>query len=257
VLLCVDIGNTNISLGLYRGDELVHDWRMRTDTRMTADELALGMRGMLGALADQVTGVSALSTVPAVLRELRVMLGRYYAAVPRIVVQPGVRTGVPLLVDNPKEVGGDRLVNTMAAHHLYGTACVVADFGTVTNIDVSTAKGEFLGGAFLAGVEISAEALAVSGAQLRKVEVARPRSVIGRTTVECLQSGLLYGYAGQVDGLVRRMTRELAAAGAGPVNVIATGGLAPVVMPETETLQHHVPELTLLGLRLVYERNAT
>jgi len=257
VLLCVDIGNTNISLGLYRGDELVHDWRMRTDTRMTADELALGMRGMLGPLADQVTGVSALSTVPAVLRELRVMLGRYYGDVPRIVVQPGVRTGVPLLVDNPKEVGGDRLVNTMAAHHLYGTACVVADFGTVTNIDVSTAKGEFLGGAFLAGVEISAEALAVSGAQLRKVEVARPRSVIGRTTVECLQSGLLYGYAGSVDGLVRRMIRELEAAGAGPVNVIGTGGLAPVIVSETETIQHHVPELTLLGLRLVYERNAT
>src|SRR5690348_2831079 len=171
---------------------------MRTDARMTADDLALGMRGMLGPLADQVTGVSALSTVPAVLREMRVMLARYYGDVPRIVVQPGVRTGVPLLVDNPKEVGGDRLVNTMAAHHLFGTACVVVDFGTVTNIDVSTAKGEFLGGAFLPGVAVSIDALAASGAQLRRVEVRRPRSVIGKNTVECLQSGILYGYAGQV-----------------------------------------------------------
>jgi type III pantothenate kinase len=253
VLLCVDIGNTNISLGLYRGDELVHDWRMRTDARMTADELALGMRGMLGPLADQVTGVSALSNVPAVLRELRVMLGRYYGDVPRIVVQPGVRTGVPLLVDNPKEVGGDRLVNTMAAHYLFDTACVVVDLGTVTNIDVSTTKGEFLGGAFLPGVAVSIDALAASGAQLRRVEVRRPRSVIGKNTVECLQSGILYGYAGQVDGLVRRMTAELP----GPVTVIATGGLAPLVVGEAETIEHHVPELTLLGLRLVYERNAS
>lgn len=255
MLLCVDIGNTNISLGLFRGEELVHDWRMRTDARMTADELALGMRGMLGPLADQVTGVAALSTVPAVLRELRVMLGRYYGTVPRIVVQPGVRTGVPLLVDNPKEVGGDRLVNTMAAHHLFGTACIVADFGTVTNIDVSTAKGEFLGGSFVPGVEISVDALAASAAQLRKVEVARPRSVIGRSTVECLQSGIVYGFACQVDGLVRRMTDELASNGAGPVTVIGTGGLAPVVLGESETIKHHIPELTLVGLRLVYERN--
>jgi type III pantothenate kinase len=255
VLLCVDIGNTNISLGLYQGDELVHDWRMRTDARMTADELALGLRGMLGALADEVTGVAALSTVPAVLRELRVMLGRYYGEVPRIVVQPGVRTGVPLLVDNPKEVGGDRLVNTMAAHHLFGTACIVVDFGTSTNIDVSTAKGEFIGGAFAPGVEISVDALAARAAQLRKVELVRPRSVFGKNTVECLQSGILYGFAGQVDGLVRRITAELASSGAGPVTVIGTGGLAPLIVTESETIAHHIPELTLLGLRLVYERN--
>jgi type III pantothenate kinase len=255
VLLCVDIGNTNISLGLFQGDELVHDWRMRTDVRMTADELALGMRGMLGPLADEVTGVSALSNVPAVLQELRVMLGRYYADVPRIVVQPGVRTGVPLLVDNPKEVGGDRLVNTMAAHHLFDTACVVVDFGTVTNIDVSTAKGEFLGGAFLPGVSVSIDALAASGAQLRRVDVRRPRSVIGKNTVECLQSGILYGYSGQVDGLVRRMIAALDSSG--PVTVIATGWLAPLVVDEAELIEHHIPDLTLVGLRLVYERNTT
>ncbi|HWC81214.1 MAG TPA: type III pantothenate kinase [Pseudonocardiaceae bacterium] len=259
MLLCVDIGNTNIVLGLYegRGDEakLVADWRMRTDARITADELALTMRGLLGRHAGEVTGVSALSTVPAVLRELRVMFGRYYAEVPKVLVEPGVRTGVPLLIDNPREVGGDRVINTLAAHHLHATACIVVDFGTSTNIDVISARGEFLGGVFAPGIEISIDALASRAAQLRKVEVVRPRSVIGKNTVECLQAGILYGFAGQVDGLVRRIRVELAQSDPGPVTVIATGGLAPVVLEESETIDHHVPDLTLLGLRLVYERN--
>jgi type III pantothenate kinase len=259
VLLCVDVGNTNIVLGLYSGRgeraELVRDWRMRTDARMTADELALAIRGLLGQHADAVTGVSALSTVPAVLRELRVMLGRYYGEVPTVVVEPGVRTGVPLLVDSPREVGGDRVINALAAHHLFSTACVVVDFGTSTNIDVISAKGEFLGGVFAPGIEISVDALAARAAQLRKVEVVRPRAVIGKNTVECLQSGIVYGFAGQVDGLVRRICVELAVTEPGPVTVIATGGLAPVVLAECDTIGHHVPELTLLGLRLVYERN--
>ena len=259
MLFAIDVGNTNIGLGLYDGTELVQDSRMRTDARMTADELALTMRGLLGKHADDVTAVSALSTVPAVLRELRVMLDRYYGGVPRLVVGPGVRTGVPLLVDNPKEVGGDRVINTLAAHHLYGTACVVVDFGTSTNIDVISAKGEFLGGVFAPGIEISVDALAAQAAALRKVELVRPRSVIGKNTVECLQSGILYGFAGQVDGLVRRITAELRGLGhdrAGPVTVIATGGLAPLVVDESETIQHHRPDLTLFGLRLVFERNA-
>jgi type III pantothenate kinase len=259
VLLTVDVGNTNIVLGLYRGRgehaKLVRDWRMRTDARLTADELALTMRGLLGEHADAITGVSALSTVPAVLRELRVMLGRYYPRLPKIVIEPGVRTGVPLLVDNPREVGADRLVNTLAAHHLHNTACIVVDFGTSTNVDAISRKGEFLGGAFAPGIEISVDALASRAAALRKVELTRPRSVIGKNTVECLQSGILYGFAGQVDGLVRRIVRELNAAEPGPVTVLATGGLAPLVLDESETITEHVPELTLLGLRLVFERN--
>ncbi|GAA3994503.1 type III pantothenate kinase [Allokutzneria multivorans] len=259
MLLAVDVGNTNIVLGLYAGDgadtTLLRDWRMRTDARMTADELALTTRGLLGEHADKITGVSALSTVPSVLRELRVMLGRYWGDVPRIIVQPGVRTGVPLLVDNPKEVGADRVINTLAAHHLFDTACVVVDFGTSTNIDVISAKGEFLGGAFAPGIEISVDALAARAAQLRKVELVRPRSVIGKNTVECLQSGILYGFASQVDGLVRRIVAELEATDSGPVTVIATGGLAPLVLAESSTIQHHVSDLTLLGLKLVYERN--
>ncbi|WP_103351067.1 type III pantothenate kinase [Amycolatopsis sp. CA-128772] len=255
MLLTVDVGNTNIVLGLWSGHELVGDWRMRTDARITADELALTVRGLLGPHADAVSGISALSTVPAVLRELRVMLARYYAAIPKIVVEPGVRTGVALLVDNPKEVGADRLVNTLAAHHLHSSACVVVDFGTSTNVDAISARGEFLGGAFAPGIEISVDALALRAAALRKVELVPPRSVIGKNTVECLQSGILYGFAGQVDGLVRRIVRELAPGGTEPVAVLATGGLAPLVIGESETITDHVPELTLLGLRLVYERN--
>ncbi|NIH86784.1 type III pantothenate kinase [Amycolatopsis granulosa] len=258
MLLAIDVGNTNIVLGLYegRGDtaKLVRDWRMRTDAQMTADELALTMRGLLGAHADAITGISALSTVPAVLREMRVMLGRYYPRVPKVVVEPGVRTGVPLLVDNPREVGADRLVNTLAAHHLYRTACVVVDFGTSTNVDVISAKGEFLGGAFAPGIEISVDALAARAAALRKVELARPRSVIGKNTVECLQSGIVFGFAGQVDGLVRRIVRELTARTHEPVTVLGTGGLAPLVIGESETITEHVPDLTLLGLRLAFER---
>ncbi|MBM7771453.1 type III pantothenate kinase [Actinokineospora baliensis] len=256
MLLTVDVGNTNIALGIHDADRLVGDWRMRTDARITADELAMTMRGLLGTHADAVTGVSALSTVPAVLRELRAMLTRYYRTAHRVIVEPGVRTGVPLLVDNPKEVGADRIINTLAAHHLYNTACVVVDFGTSTNIDVISAKGEFLGGVFMPGIEISVDALAARAAALRKVEMVRPRSVIGKNTVECLQSGIMFGFAGQVDGLVRRITAELSRTGhQGPTTVIATGGLAPLVVDEAETIEHHHPELTLLGLRLVYDRN--
>jgi type III pantothenate kinase len=261
VLLTIDIGNTNIVLGLFsdttEGEtpSLVRDWRMRTDARMTADEMALIMRGLLGHHVDDVTGVAALSTVPAVLRELRSMLTRYWGDVPHVVVEPGVRTGVPLLVDNPKEVGADRVINTLAAHHLHGTACVVVDFGTSTNIDVVSARGEFLGGALAPGIEISVDALAARAAALRKVELVRPRSVIGKNTVECLQSGIVYGFAGQVDGLVRRILDELVGDSGEPVAVLATGGLAPLVVAESATIAHHEPFLTLVGLRLVYERN--
>lgn len=256
MLLALDIGNTNIVLGLYDGERLVRDWRMRTDPRMTADEMALVVRGLLGTHADAVTGIAALSTVPAVLRELRAMLDRYWGALPHVIVEPGVRTGVPLLVDNPKEVGADRVINTLAAHHLHRTACVVVDFGTSTNIDVVSARGEFLGGALAPGIEISVDALAARAAALRKVELVRPRSVIGKNTVECLQSGIVWGFAGQVDGLVRRIIAELTGGSGEPVAVLATGGLAPLVVAESETITSHEPFLTLLGLRLVYERNA-
>ena len=258
MLLCIDVGNTNICLGLYSGfgdsATLMRDWRMRTDARITADELALTIRGLLGSYADQLTGIAALSTVPSVLRELRTMIATYYGDLSKVIVQPGLRTGVPLLVDNPKEVGSDRVINTLAAHYLYSTACIVVDFGTSTNVDVISAKGEFLGGAFAPGIEISVDALAARAAQLRKVELVRPKAVIGKNTVECVQSGMVYGFAGQVDGLVKRITAELSPEFE-PITVIGTGGLAPLVIAESETIHHHEPDLTLLGLRLVFERN--
>jgi type III pantothenate kinase len=179
------------------------------------------------------------------------MCERTYPGLPHVVVEPGIRTGVPILMDNPKEVGADRIMNTLAAHHLYGGPCIVVDFGTSTNFDVVSERGEFLGGALAPGIEISLDALASRAAQLRKVELAEPRSPIGKSTVEALQSGMVYGVAGQVDGLVRRISAEL---DADPV-VIATGGLAPLVVSVSETLDHHEPDLTLIGLRLVFERN--
>jgi type III pantothenate kinase len=179
------------------------------------------------------------------------MFERYFADVPTVIVGPGMKTGVPILTDNPREVGPDRVVNTLAAHTLYGGPCVVVDFGTSTNFDVVSEKGEFLGGALAPGIEISVDALAARAARLFKVELKEPRSVIGKTTNEALQSGLLYGFAGQVDGMVRRISREL---DDDPV-VIATGGLSPLMISVCETLDHHEPDLTLIGLRLVFEKN--
>jgi type III pantothenate kinase len=251
LLLAIDVGNTNIVLATFDGEQLAHSWRMRTDARMTADELALIFRGLLADDAIEVTGVAACSTVPAVLRELRAMLDKYFRRLPRLVVEPGVRTGVQLTIDNPKEVGADRVMNTLAAHHLFGGPCVVVDFGTSTNFDAVSARGEFLGGALAPGIEISVDALAARAAQLRKVELIRPRSVIGKNTVEALQSGILFGFAGQVDGIVRRMAVELGEL----TSVVATGGLAPLVVAETGTITHHEPMLTLIGLRLAYQKN--
>jgi type III pantothenate kinase len=250
MLLAIDVGNTNTVLGMFDAEDLVRSWRVKTDARSTADEWALDFRGLLDG-SPEVDGIALCSTVPAVLREMRLMLDRYYGDLPTVIVEPGTKTGVPVLTDNPKEVGADRIVNTIAAHHLFGGPCIVVDFGTSTNLDVVSAKGEFLGGALAPGVEISLEALASRAAQLRKVELVRPRSAIGKNTVEALQSGALYGFAGQVDGLVDRITEEL-----GPVTaVIATGGLAPIVVPESRRVTHHEPDLTLVGLRLVFEKN--
>ncbi|MCB0916347.1 MAG: type III pantothenate kinase [Actinobacteria bacterium] len=249
MLLAIDVGNTNTVLGLFEGDRLVDSFRIKTDPRSTADEMMLTFRGLLGNTG--ITGVSMCSTVPAVLHEMRAMLATYYGEFPRIIVEPGVKTGVQVLTDNPKEVGADRIVNTLAAHHLYGGPCVVVDFGTSTNLDVVSANGDFLGGALAPGIQISLDALSARAAQLRKVELVRPRSVIGKNTVEALQSGALYGFAGQVDGLVDRIKSEVAGVG----DVIATGGLAEIVVPESRTITAHRPELTLIGLALVFAKN--
>jgi type III pantothenate kinase len=184
------------------------------------------------------------------------MIAEYFADVRVTIVEPGTKTGVPLLVDNPKEIGADRIVNTLAAHTIFGGPAIVVDFGTSTNLDVVSPKGEFLGGALAPGIEISVDALAARAAQLRKIELIKPKNVIGKNTVEALQSGTIFGFAGQVDGLVDRITAELADSYSEKPIVIATGGLAPLIVGVSETIEHYEPDLTLIGLRLIHERNA-
>ena len=250
MLLTLDVGNTNTVIGCFEAEQLVESWRIKTDTRAMADEIALLLRGLL-ADEPEPSGIAACSTVPAVLHELRQVFDRYYSGIPAVIVEPGVKTGVPILYDNPREVGADRIVNAAAAYHLFGGPAVVVDFGTSTNFDVVSSRGEFLGGALAPGIEISVDALASRAARLLKVELVRPRSVIGKSTVEALQSGIIYGFAGQIDGIVRRIASELDS----PPRVIATGGLASLVLEESSTITDHEPDLTLIGLRLVYERN--
>lgn len=253
MLLTIDVGNTNTVLGTFLGEDLVHSWRVKTDPRSTADELWLQMRALVEGI--DITGLSICSTVPATLREMRTMIAQYFSETPTTIVEPGIKTGVPLLVDNPKEIGADRIVNTLAAHTLYGGPAIVVDFGTSTNLDVVSPKGEFLGGALAPGIEISVDALAQRAAQLRKVELIKPRSVIGKNTVEALQSGTIFGFAGQVDGLVNRISEELEEEYKERPTVIATGGLAPLIFGVADTLDEHEPDLTLIGLRLIHDRN--
>ena len=258
-LLCADIGNSHTVLGLLADGVVLDHWRVATDERRTADEWAVLLKGLLreSNVSDGLQGISVCATVPAVLHEWRDMLVRHYGTLPNVVVEPGVRTGVPVLTDNPKEVGTDRVVNALAAVTLYGGPCIVVDFGTATTFDAVSVSGEYLGGAIAPGIEISVDALGRRGAQLHRVELARPRSVIGRTTVEALQSGILYGFAGQVDGVVTRMAAAIVGPDGDPdeVTVIATGGLASLVLDEASVVDAHEPWLTLIGLRLVFARN--
>ena len=255
-LLAADIGNAHTVLGLIADGEVSADWRVATDERRTADEWSVLIRGLLAEGLDGVEGVAVCATVPAVLHEWRDMLGRHFPDVPHVVVEPGVRTGVPILMDNPREVGSDRIINALAAATIYGGPSIVVDFGgTATTFDVVSDKGQYIGGAIAPGIEISLEALGRRGAQLRKVELLRPRSVIAKNTVEALQSGMLFGVASQVEGIVARMTVELGAAPA-EVNVIATGYLAGLVIDECTCFTAHSPWLTLKGLEMVFARNA-
>ncbi len=250
MLLAIDIGNTNTVIGLYDNEKLVNHWRIKTDSQSTADELILIYEGLLQN-QPEITGISLCSTVPAVLREMRWMLQRYFHDIKTVIIEPGTKTGVPINTDNPKEVGADRIANSLAVFTRHGGPSVVVDFGTSTNFDVVSKNGEFLGGSLAPGIEISLDALANRAAQLRKVEFIKPRSVIGKNTVEALQSGALYGFAGQVDGIIERIIAEI-----GPVTaVVATGGLAPLVVEESKTITHHEPDLTLEGLRLVFDKN--
>jgi type III pantothenate kinase len=250
VLLAVDVGNTQTVLGLYESDTLVEDWRVATDRTRTGDELAVLLGGLLDP--DSVDGICLSTTVPSILREWQGLAERW-AHAPLLVVGPGVKTGIPIRYDDPREVGPDRIVNAVAARERYGAPAIVVDFGTSTNFDVVSKEGEYVGGVLAPGIEISMEALFARAARLVDVDFAAPPSVIGKTTVGGLQSGLVYGFAGQVDGIVGHIRAELEAPGA---PVIATGGLAELIAPHSATIERVDPFLTLDGLRLVWELNA-
>jgi type III pantothenate kinase len=291
MLLALDVGNTQTVIGLFAstaapgpvpldqgGGEpvpatargvvsarrprdlagLLHHWRLATVAERTADEYALLITELLrlvgleltGAPADGVVGgMVVCSSVPEVTSAIREMAHIWFD-VPLVVIEPGIRTGMPILYDNPKDVGADRVANAVGAVDLYGGPAIVVDMGTATTFDAISAAGEYLGGAITPGIEISMDALFEHAAALRRVELIAPRNVIGKSTVESIQSGAIYGYTGLVDGMCRRMSDEL-----GPSAVIATGGLAGLITPLSEMIQHHEPWLTLHGLRLVFERN--
>ena len=254
-LLAADIGNSHTVLGLVSGGEVSADWRVATVESRTADEWSVLIRGLLGDRLGRVEGIVVCATVPAVLHEWRTMLAEHFADLPSVVVEPGTRTGVPVLTDNPREVGTDRIVNALAAATLYGGPAVVVDFGgTATTFDVVNADGQYIGGAISPGIEISLEALERRGAQLRMVEIRRPRSVIARNTVEALQSGMVFGVASQVDGIVARMLAELGG-DRDAVTVVATGYLAGLVVAECACFTAQAPWLTLQGLEMIYRRN--
>lgn len=255
MLLAVDVGNTQTHLGVFHNEELLREWRFATDARRTADELALMFGQFLGqadlSFSSQIDGVAISSVVPRNTQELREMTQRYFGF-DAVVVEPGTRTGVSILTDNPREVGADRIANAVAAHHLFaGEPVIVVDFGTAITVDAVSAKGEYLGGAIAPGIDTSATALFSSTDQLRRVELVAPPSPIGKTTVTSLQSGIIFGTAAMVDGLVERVSEAMG----GGARVVATGGLSPVVAEHCRTIEKLEPMLTLLGLCIIFERN--
>ncbi len=254
-LLAVDVRDTHTVLGLVEAGVVGATWRVATTGR-TADEWEVLLRGLLGEHTADLRGIVVCATVPAVLHQWREMLARHFAGTASVVVEPGVRTGVPVLTDNPREVGTDRIVNALAALRAFGGPLVVVDVAdTATTFEVVNAAGQYVGGAIAPGLQLSLEALGRRGARLREVELVRPRTVIARNTEEALQSGMVFGAAAQVEGMVARMTAELGAE-PGSVSVVATGHLAPLVLAECSCFTHHVPWLTLQGLEIVFDRNS-
>lgn len=253
MLLTIDVGNSQIALGMFQGDELVGHWRVSTEAEATIDEIRWQMTGILGAdgfTADDIKGVAISSVVPSMTTSLRQIVPDITSG-HAVVVEPGVRTGLAIEIDNPREVGADRIVNSVAARERYGSPVVVIDFGTSTNFDVVSPAGAYIGGAIAPGLEISTNALVSGTAALRRVEFEPPRSVIGKGTVEAIQSGALYGHAGLVDGIVERIEAEVGT----EITRVATGGLASTIVPHCLSVDTIDAYLTLEGLRIIYNLN--
>jgi len=253
MLLVIDIGNTNIVLGVYRDKELIGHWRISTDQAKTSDEYGLLFHQLIHVSdiqPSEIKGAIISCVVPPLLNTIEVMCKEYFSVKP-LVVGPGIKTGMPVLYDNPREVGADRIVNAVAAYEKFKTSVIVVDFGTATTFDCVSKKGEYLGGVIAPGLMISTEALVRAASKLPRVELTRPDKVIGKNTIHSIQSGIIFGYAGLIDRLVTRIKEEMK----DNPRVVATGGLASLVVPESETIKEIDQFLTLEGLRIIFLRN--
>lgn len=257
MILALDAGNTNIVLGVYKDKELIADWRLSTDSKRTADEYGIQVVQLfLQSKLDpsDVEGVIISSVVPNIMYSIEHMIRKYFEVDP-IIVGPGVKTGINIKYDNPKEVGADRIVNAVAAHEIYKRSLIIIDFGTATTFCAVTENGDYLGGAICPGIKISSEALFEKAAKLPRIELVRPERIICRNTVTSMQAGIIYGYIGQVNQIVSMMKKELKNLGEKEPLVVATGGLAKFISKETKSIDKVDPFLTLEGLRIIFEKN--